>query len=88
MNEKKFYIWKLANFLDSNGTTMSGEELADHLNRNEFKTSYGTEFEGKRGIYRLIKFTYDWLSDLDLPKEASKVASSYVNKDGGYAYEQ
>lgn len=87
MNKKKLYIWKLADFLDANEKIMSGEELATHLNRNNFETSYGSHFEGKRGIYTLIKYTYDWLTDMNLSSEASKVATVYVTKDGGYAYE-
>ena len=35
MNEKKIYIWKLATFLHSQDMVMSGEELAEHLNRNK-----------------------------------------------------
>jgi hypothetical protein len=49
MNEKKIYIWRLATFLHANSMLMSGEELAEHLNRNKFLTSYGTEYEGERG---------------------------------------
>ena len=49
MNEKKLYIWKLATFLHSQEMVMSGEELAEHLNRNQFLTIYGTEYQGGRG---------------------------------------
>ena len=41
MNRKKLYIWHLAIFLSQHGMRMSGDELADHLNRNRFLTSYG-----------------------------------------------
>lgn len=68
--------------------TMSAEELADHLNRNNFLTSYGTEYQGGRGTYKLIKETWDWLQNgLKLPNEAKKVATAYVKPDGTYAYE-
>jgi hypothetical protein len=88
MNEKKTYIWRLATFLHTNGMVMSGEELADHLNRNKFLTSYGTEYQGGRGTYKLVKETYWWLHDtLGLPKEAQRVAEAFVKPDGGYAYE-
>lgn len=88
MNKKKYYIWQLASFLASHGMTMSAEELAAHLNRNEFLTSYGTEYQGGRGTYKLIKETWDWLQNgLQLPDEAKKVAEAFVKPDGTYAYD-
>ena len=88
MNQKKMYIWQLAAFLSSHDMKMSGEELADHLNRNNFLTSYGTEYEGGRGTYKLITETFKWLHDvLQLPQKAEKVAESFVKPDGSYAYE-
>ncbi len=87
MNEKKLYIWKLADFLAQYGMVMSGEELAAHLNRNEFLTSYGSEYQGGRGTYTLIKQTWNWLhNDLGLYDEAEKVAKAFVKPDGSYAY--
>jgi hypothetical protein len=88
MNEKKTYIWRLATFLHHHGMTMSGDELADHLNRNEFLTSYGSEYAGGRGTYTLIRKTWEWLEqDLGLPAEAEHVARAFVRPGGGYAYE-
>jgi len=88
MNEKKIYIWKLAAFLHSQEMVMSGEELAEHLNRNNFLTSYGTEYQGGRGTYKLIKQTWKWLhEDLNLKEEASHIARAFVKPNGGYAYE-
>ena len=87
MNNKKAYIWKLAVFLDSNNMKMSGKELAEHLNRNNFLTVYGAEYVGGKGTYKLISETYHWLDRLDLKDEADKVARVYVKQDGTYAYE-
>lgn len=88
MNEKKLYIWQLADFLDSRDKTMSAKELADHLNRNGFLTEYDAEYKGERGTLRLISMTYKWLNEnLGLLQEASKVAGAYVKEDGTYAYE-
>lgn len=68
--------------------TMSAEELAAHLNRNNFLTNYGTEYRGGRGTYKLLKETWDWLQNhLKLPKEAEKVAEAFVKPDGTYAYD-
>ena len=88
MNKKKLYIWRLAAFLSEHQMVMSGEELAEHLNRNGFLTSYGTEYEGKRGTYKLITETCKWVNEeLGLDDEAEKVAKAFVTPDGGYAYE-
>lgn len=88
MKEKKLYLWKLADFLNQNNMVMSGEELASHLNRNEFLTGYGTEYAGHRGTYTLIRETWQWLQvELEFPQEAEKVANAFVKPDGTYAYE-
>jgi len=88
MNEKKLYVWQLADFLSNHDMRMSGEELADHLNRNNFLTNYGTEYQGGRGTYTLIRETWNWLQhDLQLPEEASKIAEAFVKPDGSYAYQ-
>ena len=87
MNEKKLYIWHLADFLSHHSMRMSGEELADHLNRNNFMTQYETEYQGGRGTYTLIRETWNWIqNDLNLPTEATKVAQAFVKPDGSYAY--
>ena len=88
MISKKLYVWKLAEFLSLHKMKMSGEELAAHLNRNDFLTEYGTSYEGGRGTYTLIRETWHWISDeFGLPDEAKKVADAYVKPDGSYAYE-
>lgn len=88
MNEKKLYIWRLASFLNQYDMIMSGEELADHLNRNNFLTSYGTEYSGGRGTYKLIKETWNWVNhELSLKDEAKKIALAFVKPDGTHAYE-
>ena len=88
MNKKKYYIWQLAAFLSTHKMIMSGEELAEHLNRNEFLTSYGTEYQGGRGTYTLIREAWNWLNnDLHLSEEAAKVAESFVKPNGDHAWE-
>ena len=84
---KKLYLWKLATFLSQEGMKMSGEELAHHLNRNGFATGYGTAYTGGRGIYTLIRETWNWIyNDLGLEAEAGKIADVFVKPDGSYAY--
>ena len=88
MNKKKLYIWRLASFLFDNQKTMSGQELAKHLNRNGFLTSYGTKYKGKRGTYKLLRETWKWVNDeLGLSDEAEKVAKAFPTPDGTYPYE-
>ena len=88
MNRKKLYIWRLAAFLADQDMTLSGDEWAEQLNRNDFLTRYGTQYEGKRGIYTLIRETWKWVKeDLALDAEADKVARAFVKPDGSYAYQ-
>jgi hypothetical protein len=84
--DTKEYIRKLAIFLDANETKMSGDELADHLNRNNFQTSYGSKYEGKRGTYTLIRATFDWLTNDGQIGEANIVADVFVLPTGEKAY--
>ena len=87
MNRKKLYVWKLADFLSQHGMTMSAGELAEHLNRNHFVTSYGTQYAGERGTYTLIAATWQWVhNELGLEEEAKKIAETFVKSDGTYAY--
>ncbi len=88
MNQKKLYVWRLAAFLHQHGMRMSGDELADHLNRNNFLTSYGTLYEGKRGIYKLIKETWKWVhEELGLTEEADKIPMTFPTPQGDYPFE-
>lgn len=84
--DKKEYIRRLAIFLVKNNTTMTGENLAEHLNWNEFLTNYGTEYQGGRGTYTLIHATYDWLVSIGEEDDADKVALAFKKPDGTFAY--
>lgn len=87
IREKKQYVWQLAAFLHMHKMTMSGEELAQHLNRNKFLAGTGGIYKGGRGTYTLIRETWNWLHDeLHFHQEARKVAEAYVKPDGSFAY--
>ena len=87
ISKKKLYVWQLAAFLRQYRMTMSGDELAAHLNRNRFLAGTGERYRGGRGTYTLILETWRWVQeDLELPEEAKKVADAYVKPDGSYAY--
>lgn len=83
---KKEYITKLGEFLTDNKKTMSVPELAEHLNRNNFKTNYGSDFQGKRGTYTLVDAVYDELVDAGNKLKADKVSAAFPKNDGTYAY--
>lgn len=86
--EKKEYISKLGIFLNDNNTTMAVNELADHLNRNGFKTSYESDFKGERGTYKLIHSVYNWLVNNSQLIEAKAVACAFTKADGTYAFDK
>ena len=87
MNRKRLYIWRLARFLRQYQMTMSGDELADHLNRNGFLTEYGQEYQGRRGTYKLVSTTWQWVNNqLGLEDEAGYIAEAFVLPDGSYPW--
>jgi hypothetical protein len=88
MENKKQYVWDIAKFLHRQNITMSGKELANHLNRNKYLTESGRKYSGGRGTYTLINVTWRWVNnELKLADEAGKIARAFVKLDGTYAYE-
>jgi hypothetical protein len=85
--EMRNYVAALAVFLREHRKVMSGKELAEHLNRNGFQTSYGTPYWGGRGTYNMVRCMYVWLEKDGRLAEASAVAQAFVTPEGGYAYE-
>jgi len=86
--ENKEYIRRLAKFLVENQSTMTAEQLAELLNWNKFKTTYGTEYSGGRGTYTLIHSTYDWLVSIGCQNDAGLVALAFKKPDGTFAYDK
>ena len=84
--DKKGFISDLANKLIAGGKTMAGNDLAIELNLNNFKTDAGDQYKGKRGTYRLIKSTHDWLYSKKMLTEANNVALAFPKPNGKYAY--
>ena len=83
--DKMNYIIDLAEFLRKHEGTMSGPELATHLNRNKFPTEYGTEYAGERGVYTMLSAIYTNI-EAQNPKAAECIALSFVTKDGSHAW--
>jgi hypothetical protein len=87
MDKKKKYILKLATTLHSQGKKMTGQKLADNLNKNNFLTSYGTKYQGGRGTYKLIRETWNCLENkLNQTQDAKIVAETFVKANGAFAY--
>lgn len=67
---------------------ISGDELEDYMNRNNFIPSHGSEYQGGRGTYSLIRETWKWVENyIRLPNEARKIAEAFVKPDGSFVYE-
>jgi hypothetical protein len=84
-NSKRHYVLHLAKFLRDHNTVMSGRELAEHLNRNGFKTETAYKYEGVRGTYRMIKTVFDWAKKEG--EDCSAIAEAFVKPDGRPAWE-
>jgi hypothetical protein len=87
MNEKKEYLVKLGDFLTTNNKSMSGHQLADHLNHNNILTENGEEYKGGRGIYVLIDKTNETLENLGRDNDAENVKYAFVNEDDEYIWD-
>lgn len=53
--DKYEFVRRLGILLSESQANMSFEELAGLLNRNNYRTDYGSDFQGGRGIIKLVK---------------------------------
>ena len=86
MNSKQFVL-QTAQQLNAQGQKMMAYDLANQLNANGIKTSYGSTYAGARGTYTLIDATYKWLDNQGLTNDAHLVAIAFTKPDGTYAYD-
>ena len=85
---KRQFVRELANKLSAAGETIDAAELAVRLNSAGHLTTYGTQFAGRRGTYRLIRTVYVWLDEtIGSHDEATAVARAFTKPNGRYAYE-
>lgn len=79
----------LADSLVASGTTMTFDDLARWLNQRGFQTSYGTPYQGGRGVARLVHAIFDYVRDeLGLGEDgASRVAEAFTGCGGTFAYD-
>lgn len=87
MDNKK-YIHEVAVAARQSGNTIYVADIVAAMNHLGYTTSYGTEYEGGRGSYKLISDTYKWLVSQGKQGDADMVAMTYVKPDGSYAYEK
>jgi hypothetical protein len=88
--DRKFQaILAYAASLIARGATITFDDLARWLNQRGLKTSYGTPYQGGRGVARLVDASYAYVRDeLGLGDAgASPIAEAFTNRWGEYAYE-
>lgn len=72
--------------LSKHNAFMSVPSLMDLLNSAGFRTSYGTEYLGGRGSYRLVRYAYKYAADRGDMTAAGKIAEAFRKPDFTYAY--
>jgi len=83
------YIYHLARFLHQHDRTMSLRELAEHLNRNEIKSSTGDfSTDSLRGMGAAVAAVYHRVEEFFGEGEAEYVARAFVGDDGTFAFER
>ena len=84
--EKYSLLAKLAKFLVENRLKMTGGELAEFLNTNGYTTSYGSRFEGGRGIYTVIRNCWHYYHNRNESETEKNIENSFVNSSGYPAF--
>lgn len=79
-------ISEIAEECSTNGSTMFVTDLARRLNERGLKTSYGSEYAGGRGTYRLIRAAYWCYERMEEHDKAKHIADSFVNAKGNCAW--
>jgi ABC-type uncharacterized transport system YnjBCD substrate-binding protein len=88
--DRKFNaVFSHAASLAAQGVTETFDDLAAWLNRNGFRTGYGTPYTGGRGVARLVHAVYAYAHDeLGMGDAgAAPVAEAFTNRNGAFAYE-
>lgn len=79
---KQDYIANLAETLVKDGCYMSGRELAENLNRN----NYGHYEPGRRGIFTLVRSIWHHFQEKGDYQTAYNIAMAFVKDNGDYAF--
>ena len=83
---KYLILTKLAYFLVSNRMKMKGSDVVSFLNTNNFQTSYGTSYQGGRGVYKLIRDCWHYYSNKNDKKTSELIEKAFVNNQGYPAF--
>jgi hypothetical protein len=81
----EFVAW-VANELKKHETFMSVPALSELLNQKGYRTNYGTEYDGGRGSYRLVRAAYYRMAKGDEPATAANIAVAFKRPNFAYAY--
>ncbi|MBQ1727561.1 MAG: hypothetical protein II039_09275, partial [Treponema sp.] len=84
--DKYSLLAKLAKFLTENRLKMTGGELATFLNTNNYKTSYGSCFEGGRGVYTVIRNCWHYYHNRNETETEKNIENAFVNSYGYPAF--
>lgn len=82
MKEEKInYVRDLANSLAQFNVDITVAQFRDGLNQSGILTEYDTEYEGKRGTYRLLSCVWKVLTDQGDNESAKNVAERILTND-------
>lgn len=86
---KYCFIFDLAKRLVDSKLSMSCSQLVCVLNANNYRTSYGTEYDPNgRGIYRVIRSVYYFAMHELERKDYDVVANAFTKPNGEYAWKE
>ncbi|MGC4058200.1 MAG: hypothetical protein QM743_08795 [Chitinophagaceae bacterium] len=88
MIAKTDYIKKLADRLVKQGKKMTFDQLAADLNAKGFRTTYGSAYNGGRGVAKLVDSVYHRLENSGSDTDADNVALAFTNSYGNFAYKK
>lgn len=78
----------VASALRKQDACISVRMLCRILNKAGYKTSYGCEYSGGRGSYRMVASAWHYFNDaINKPDVAEDIALAFTRPNGGYAYE-
>ena len=83
---KTTLIKEIAKNLVENDRTMTYDQLANHLNDIGHKTTYGTEYQGSRGVARLISTVYQDVSNSGDNNGAENIANAFTDNNGNHPW--
>jgi hypothetical protein len=81
----EFVAW-VANELRKHESFMSVPALCELLNKKGYRTNYGSEYDGGRGSYRLVRSVYYRKKNTGDEDSAHNVAIAFRRPNFNYAY--